>query len=49
MKGAGVAYMPGESFFAGAEHSCNIRLSYSQMSEANIREGISRLASLIKT
>ena len=49
MNEIGVAYVPGESFFAGAEHSCNIRLSYSQMSEANIREGISRLASLIKT
>ncbi len=48
MNEIGVAYVPGESFFAGAEHSCNIRLSYSQMNEAKIREGILRLANLIK-
>lgn len=43
----GVAYVPGESFFAEADQSCNIRLSYSQMSEDKIREGISRLAKLL--
>jgi 2-aminoadipate transaminase len=45
----GVAYVPGESFFAGAEQTCNIRLSYSQMSEEKIREGIARLAKLLAT
>ena len=45
----GVAYVPGESFFAGAEQTCNIRLSYSQMSEEKIREGIARLARLLAT
>jgi 2-aminoadipate transaminase len=43
----GVAYVPGESFFAGADQTCNIRLSYSQMSEEKIHEGISRLAKLL--
>jgi 2-aminoadipate transaminase len=47
MNEAGVAYVPGESFFAGAEQSCNIRLSYSQMNEEKIREGMSRLAKLL--
>jgi 2-aminoadipate transaminase len=42
----GVAYVPGESFFAAADQSCNIRLSYSQMTEEKIHEGISRLAKL---
>jgi 2-aminoadipate transaminase len=45
----GVAYVPGESFFAGAEQTCNIRLSYSQMSEEKIHEGIARLAKLLVT
>jgi 2-aminoadipate transaminase len=43
----GVAYVPGESFFAGAEQTCNFRLSYSQMTEDKIREGIDRLAKLL--
>jgi 2-aminoadipate transaminase len=43
----GVAYVPGESFFAAADQSCNIRLSYSQMTEEKIHEGISRLAKLL--
>ena len=43
----GVAYVPGESFFAGADQTCNIRLSYSQMTEQKIREGIARLAKLL--
>ena len=47
MNEIGVAYVPGESFFANADQSCNIRLSYSQMTEENIREGMSRLARLI--
>jgi len=46
MNEMGVAYVPGESFFAAADQSCNIRLSYSQMTEEKIREGISRLARL---
>jgi len=45
----GVAYVPGESFFAGADQTCNIRLSYSQMSEEKIHEGIARLARLLAT
>jgi DNA-binding transcriptional MocR family regulator len=47
MNEMGVAYVPGESFFAAADQSCHMRLSYSQMTEDNIREGMSRLASLI--
>ena len=47
MNEIGVAYVPGESFFANADQSCNIRLSYSQMTEENIREGMARLATLI--
>lgn len=43
----GVAYVPGESFFAGADQSCNFRLSYSQMTEDKIDEGMARLAKLI--
>lgn len=49
MNEMGVAYVPGESFFADADQSCNIRLSYSQMSEEKIREGMSRLGNLIKS
>ncbi|NCF20953.1 MAG: aminotransferase class I/II-fold pyridoxal phosphate-dependent enzyme [Haliea sp.] len=45
----GVAYVPGESFFAAADQSCNFRLSYSQMTEEKIREGISRLAKLLSS
>jgi 2-aminoadipate transaminase len=44
-----VAYVPGEFFFAGAEQSCNIRLSYSQMSEVKIHEGMSRLGMLLSS
>jgi 2-aminoadipate transaminase len=47
MNEMGVAYVPGESFFAGADQSCNIRLSYSQMTQEKIREGMSRLAKLL--
>ena len=45
----GVAYVPGESFFAAADQSCNFRLSYSQMTEEKIREGIARLAKLLSS
>ena len=43
----GVAYVPGESFYAGADQTNNIRLSYSQMTEEKIAEGIARLARLL--
>ena len=43
----GVAYVPGESFYAGADQTNNIRLSYSQMTEDKIAEGIARLARLL--
>ena len=49
MNEEGVAYVPGESFFAEADQSCNIRLSYSQMTEEKIREGMARLAKLLKS
>ncbi len=49
MNEIGVAYVPGESFYANGEQSNNIRLSYSQMTEKNIREGMSRLAQLINS
>ena len=47
MNEIGVAYVPGESFYANGEQNNNIRLSYSQMTEDNIREGMSRLAKLV--
>ena len=43
----GVAYVPGESFYAEADPTNNIRLSYSQMTEEKIGEGIARLAKLL--
>ncbi|MFK7733283.1 MAG: PLP-dependent aminotransferase family protein, partial [Pseudomonadales bacterium] len=43
----GVAYVPGESFFAQTKHKNNIRLSYSQMAEEKTREGMKRLAGLL--
>lgn len=44
-----VAYVPGESAFANGGDISHIRLSYSQMSEENIAEGIARLAKLIRS
>jgi len=47
MNETGIAYVPGESFFANADQACNIRLSYSQMTEERIHEGMSRLGKLL--
>ena len=44
---AGVAYVPGESFFSQQKRANTIRLSYSQMTEEKINEGIKRLAGLL--
>jgi len=44
---AKVAYVPGESAFATGVNTSNIRLSYSQMTEDKIKEGIQRLAQLL--
>jgi 2-aminoadipate transaminase len=41
---ANVAFVPGAGFFAGAPDTEHLRLSYSRVSEADIAEGISRLA-----
>jgi len=45
---AGVAYVPGESFYAEADQTNNLRLSYSQMTEDKIHEGMARLGGLLK-
>lgn len=42
---ANVAFVPGAGFFAGAPDTEHVRLSYSRVSEADIAEGIARLAS----
>lgn len=44
-----VAYVPGASAFANGGDTSHIRLSYSQMTEDNIAEGIARLAKLIRS
>jgi 2-aminoadipate transaminase len=41
---ANVAFVPGAGFFAGAPDTEHLRLSYSRVSEAEIAEGIDRLA-----
>jgi DNA-binding transcriptional MocR family regulator len=46
---ARVAFVPGAAFFAGGTGHNTIRLSYSLASEAEIEQGIERLAALIKT
>ena len=43
----GVAYVPGESFFADGSRTDSLRLSYSQMSAEKIREGMARLGQLL--
>ena len=45
---AGVAYVPGESFYAEADQTNNLRLSYSQMTEEKIHEGMARLGGLLR-
>jgi DNA-binding transcriptional MocR family regulator len=46
---ARVAFVPGAAFFAGDTGHNTIRLSYSLPTEAEIAQGIERLAALIKT
>jgi DNA-binding transcriptional MocR family regulator len=46
---ARVAFVPGAAFFAGDTGHNTIRLSYSLPREAEIEQGIERLAALIKT
>ena len=48
MNEVGVAYVPGESFYASEPRVDTLRLSYSQMTEDKIGEGISRLGRLLK-
>jgi 2-aminoadipate transaminase len=43
VRDAGVAYVPGQGFFAGAPDTEHIRLSFSRVSEPDIVEGIARL------
>ena len=45
---AGVAYVPGESFYAQEKRKNNIRLSYSQMTVDKIEEGMKRLGTLLR-
>ena len=45
---AKVAYVPGEGAFVNGQGKDTIRLSYSQMSQVKIKEGIPRLAALIR-
>ncbi len=47
MNEIGVAYVPGESFYATDPRADTLRLSYSQMTEAKIDEGIQRLGRLL--
>ncbi len=42
-----VAFVPGEPFFAGRAETNTLRLSYSLPGEAQIHEGVARLAALI--
>ena len=48
MNEIGVAYVPGESFYANDPRVDTLRLSYSQMTEEKIAEGMSRLGRLLK-
>jgi len=48
MNEIGVAYVPGESFYASEPRLDTLRLSYSQMTEDKIGEGIGRLGRLLK-
>lgn len=43
-----VAYVPGEPFHANGGGSNTMRLNFSYMPEERIREGITRLAGLVK-
>lgn len=43
---AKVAFVPGAGFFAGANDTEHLRLSYSRVSEPDIADGIARLAAL---
>ena len=47
MNEIGVAYVPGESFYASDARLDTLRLSYSQMTEEKIHEGIRRLGGLL--
>jgi len=47
MNEIGVAYVPGESFYATKPRLDTLRLSYSQMTEEKIGEGIRRLGRLL--
>jgi len=48
MNEIGVAYVPGESFYANDPRVDTLRLSYSQMTEDKITEGMGRLGRLLK-
>jgi len=48
MNEIGVAYVPVESFYASDPRVDTLRLSYSQMTEDKIGEGIGRLGRLLK-
>ena len=40
--------MPGGSFFANGGHENTLRLNYSNMPEERIREGVERLAGVLR-
>ncbi|RLF80416.1 aminotransferase, partial [Thermococci archaeon] len=44
----GVAYVPGEAFFAYRDVKNTMRLNFTYVSEEKIKEGIKRLAETIK-
>ncbi|HDD31502.1 MAG TPA: aminotransferase, partial [Thermococcus litoralis] len=44
----GVAYVPGEAFFAHRDVKNTMRLNFTYVSEEKIREGIKRLAETIE-
>ena len=43
----GVAFVPGQAFFAGKPRRSTLRLSYSLATEAQMRDGVRRLAAVI--
>jgi 2-aminoadipate transaminase len=45
---AGVAFVPGESFFAGTPDRATLRMSFTTYSPDRIREGVARLGSVLR-
>jgi 2-aminoadipate transaminase len=45
---AGVAYVPGEAFFAGAPDTRTLRLSFVTLSPENIRRAVAALGGMLR-